>query len=95
MAKEKMSLDQKIHKDYPEFAAVIDSMGVDELEERLSAYAKEREKTDEHLKENEDIKAKKAELSELTGPYNDTLKALKLKIKYIIASIKDKGGKVA
>lgn len=92
MAREKKSVVEIVQKQYPEFTPTVDGLSVSELETKLSTYAKEAEKVKTAKEEDEELTQTKALASELAGPYNDATKAIKLKMSYIIALIKDKGG---
>lgn len=88
----KINVKNKVEKNYPEFVNEVASMPLPSLEKRLSTYAKENEKVQTALEENEKINDTKELLSELKGPFTDAKKAIRLKTKYIIELIKEKGG---
>ena len=102
MARQKKNIKEKVEKEYPEFVVEVNSMGLPELEKRLSTCAKQMEEVQsvldcssenpEHQKAVTAISSTKTVLKEMTGPFTDCKKALKLKTKYLIETIKDKGG---
>lgn len=92
MAKQKKSLTETVQKDHPEFTAIVDSLGVQELESKLSEYAKYAEQNEDAKEADEELRNTKALAGELGAPYRDAKKAIRLKSRYIIAAIKEKGG---
>jgi hypothetical protein len=83
-----------VEKKYPEFVNEVAGMPLAELEKRLSTYAKQVERVNTDLEDNQKIASARELLSELLGPYRDTKKALRLKTKYVIELIKERGGDV-
>lgn len=75
-----------------EFKEEVDSLSVDDLEIRISNMQKGLDESREHKKENVALQKVSAEKAELEGPYKDVEKAVKVKTKYIIELIKEKGG---
>lgn len=94
MARQKKSFKEVVEKEYPEFVNDVVGLNLSDLESRISTYAKESEKVSEEKANNPTILDAKAELSLLLGPYKDTQKALRLKMKYLISLVKEKGGQV-
>lgn len=94
MARSKKTVQEQVHENYPDFANTIEALSVMELEMRLSAYAKENVKVDEAKEADEELARVSALKSEFEAPYKDAKKALKLKSKYIISLIREKGGEV-
>lgn len=92
MSRPKKSLTETVQKNYPEFTATVDRLSVSELETRLSTYAKESEKVSDAQEQDEELENAKNLVAELSGPYKDAKKAIRLKMRYIIKLIKDKGG---
>jgi hypothetical protein len=86
------SLRDKLRLEMPEFVEEVDSASVSDLESRLSQLTKGYEATEEAQKNDEELANAKALVRELGAPYRETKNAIKLKTKYIISSIKDKGG---
>lgn len=86
------ALKTKVQTDYPEFTDSVDSLPVDKLEENMLRYAKYREETEMAKKKDEGLEKAKNEVKELQAPYNETLKALKLKMAYLMLLIEDKKG---
>jgi superfamily II RNA helicase len=90
----KKDIKMVVEKKYPDFADTVLGLSVEDLEKRLSTYAKERDNVRE-AKENDEKLEEIANLkSELEAPYKDATKAIDLKSRYIIQLIKDKGGAV-
>lgn len=92
MAKPKKSLQQKVQEEMPEFAGEVAGLSVDQLNTRLANLAKDGEKNEEAKEDDEDLEKAHAEAKELGAPYRDAKKAIRLRSRYIIALIKEKGG---
>ena len=75
-----------------EFKEEVDRLSIQQLEARISRMQKDLDDSEEHKKNNEALNKVKNEKAELEGPYNDVKKAVKIKTKYIIELIKEKGG---
>ena len=88
----KLDFRQKVAKEHPEFIAVVDGMSLEDLDGRLLSLAKHQEEVAEALANHEQINKLKEQLKELKADFNDTQKALKMKMKYIHLLIKEKGG---
>jgi len=86
------SIREKVEGEYPEFVEDVIGLTADELKVRLSQYAIHLTETEEAQEADEAYQAAKALATELGGPYRDTVKALKLKRKYITMLVKEKGG---
>lgn len=93
-----MSRDEKLEKQVfklpggKEFKETVDRMSVKDLEGRITQMQKDLADSEEHRENNKVLKDAKDKVSELSGPYNDVKKAIKVKTKYIIELIKEKGG---
>lgn len=91
---QELLLRTKAQKDYPEFTDSVDNAKLEDLEANLLRYAKYREETEMAKKKDEDLDKAKNLVKELQGPYNETLKALKVKTAYLgllIEERKDSG----
>jgi len=91
MAK-KTDIKTQAQKEFPDFVDAVDRLSVTELDSRLLAYAKEVENTRTSLEENATINKLKEDLKQAKGPFNDTQKALRVKMKYLMSLIAEKGG---
>ena len=91
MSDKELKMKTKAQKDYPEFTDTVDSMESAELKSLLSDYANYREETELAKKEDQELNDAKDHVANLAGPYNDTLKALKVKTGYIHLLLKDRG----
>ena len=78
-----LAIKTKAQKDYPEFTDGVHSLGVEELEANMLRLAKYREETEMAKKKDEVLETTKAQVKELQAPYNDALKALKIKMAYL------------
>lgn len=75
-----------------EFKNEVDGLSIELLEQRITNMQKALDESREHKKNNEALKKVSDEKSELEGPYKDVEKAVKVKTKYIIELVKEKGG---
>lgn len=87
---EKFKLSKKLNDLQHGFTDGIDGLNLKDLESNLLKYAKHQEETIMALKNSAEIKEAQENLKELKGPYQDALKAIKLKLAYIHLLIKDK-----
>jgi hypothetical protein len=96
MAKSKIEKCQEL---FPDFVSEVDSMGVDTLDQRLLAYAKELESVKNSEQEDlEDMSEKglgyaKELVKDRSAPYRDAKGHISLKMTYLVHLIKEKGGK--
>lgn len=90
--KPKKNIQEIAQKEYPDFTDAVARLSVAELEKRLVEYAKETENVQTELEENKTISELKDKLAEAKGPYNDTKKALRIKMRYLMSLVKEKGG---
>lgn len=80
---QELLLRTKAQKDYPEFTDSVDNAQLADLEANLLRYAKYREETEMAKKKDEDLDKAKNLVKELQAPYNETIKALKVKTAYL------------
>jgi hypothetical protein len=92
----KKSVKEQIETDNPDFVAEVVGLSVDELNARVAKLAADTEEVQQSLEkaseEGGPIYDARAVLKELTGPYNDSKKALRLKTRYLVQLIEEKGG---
>lgn len=91
MTEKEEKLVKKIQKDFPDFYDALQSASTDDLKEKLSTHAKHREETLKSREECVPLNEAKEKVKEMNGPFNDTLKALNLRSKYIYMLMKEKG----
>ena len=89
---EKKSPQQKFEEENAEFVGEVVGLTVGELNSRLAELAKATEWNQQSKEDDEDLEEKKKAASEAAAPYRDAAKALRLKSKYLIKLIKEKGG---
>lgn len=75
-----------------EFMESVMGLSNKDLEARISQMQKALDESEEHREANEALKNAKDEVKLISGPYNDVKKAVKLKTKFIISLLKEKGG---
>lgn len=89
----KKSLEEKVQADYPEFVEEVQGLSVDQMETRLSNLAKNAEDVSDAKQNDEELKDARSKVSNLDAPYRDAKKAIRMKSRYIIKLIREKGGK--
>lgn len=92
MARAKKSLQEKVQEEMPEFAAEVAGLSVDQLNARLANLAKDAETNEQAKEDDEDLEKAQVEAKELGAPYRDFKKANRLRSRYVIGLIKEKGG---
>lgn len=92
MGRPKLNVMQKVQKEMPEFTAETAGLSVDQLNARLAQLAKDGEGVEEAKESDEALEDAKDTVSACSGPYRDAKKAIRLKQRYIIGLIKEKGG---
>ena len=85
------TLADKINEIDPNFVTEVYSMRDADLDTKLATMAKARSETEEAQKADVDIITAKAGLKTLNETYTEPLKALKLKTKFIVQILKDRG----
>jgi DNA-binding ferritin-like protein len=91
MAKNKKSIQEKVEKDFPEFAEESRTLSVDQLNNKLATLAKGLEESETAKENDTDLENAQALVAELSAPYKDVKKAIRFKTKYIISLLGDKG----
>lgn len=87
----KEAIKTKVEKEFPDFVDMITAADLQSLEKNLYIYAKHREETELALSEDEALALAKEQVKEMSAPYRDAIKALKLKMAYINLLIEEKG----
>jgi len=90
--RQKKTVSERVQKELPEFADTVAGLSVDELHGRLAELAKASEAVEEQKEQDEALETAKETQKELMSPYRDAKKAIRLKSRYIISLIKEKGG---
>ena len=90
--KPKASLSEKVQKEMPEFASEVAGLSAQDLNNRLAELAKAAEQNEQAREGDEDLEEARANASQLAAPYNDAKKVIRLKSRYIIGLINEKGG---
>lgn len=92
MARQKQDIRAKVEKEFPEFVGTVASLSLDELEKRISTYAKESEAVETAKSNDAALNEAKDQVSEMGAPYRDAKKAIRMKIRYLIEMVKESGG---
>ncbi len=80
-----------VKEEFPEFVEEIAAAQSPDLNNRLSELAKNMEAVDEAKDADQALKDAKQQSFDFGAPYRDAKKAIKLKSRYIIAMLKDRG----
>ncbi len=87
----KKSVEQKVKEELPEFAQEVETLSTAQINTRLSTLAKDAEAVQDAKEEDEELDDAKATARGLAAPYNDAKKVLRLKTRYLIKTLKDRG----
>jgi hypothetical protein len=88
----KKTLREVMQGDHEAFAAEVERLSVTDLDKRLNGLAKAGDEIEEEKENNEGLKRARDSYNEASGPFKDAKKANKLKTKYVIQLIREKGG---
>lgn len=83
---------EQVQEKHKEFAAEVDGLSDAALRARIVSLQQALAESEMHKEANEALTQARAEVNELAGPYNDVKKAVKLKTRYILDLIAEKGG---
>ena len=86
-----LAIKTKVQKKFPDFTDMADGMSLEDVKKNLSIYANYREETELAKKKDPDLKMAQEKVRFLSGPYNDTVAALKLKLSYLHLIMAEKG----
>lgn len=85
-------IKKSCQKKYIEFTDTVDGMNTNSLEQMLLKYARHREEVELTKKKDEALQETKDKVTELNGPYKDSLSALKLKMSYLHLALEEING---
>lgn len=88
----KKTLLEQIDNLDSQFAESVLKLNAQELKNRIASLASQLQESETHREENSALQKAKDEVKELSGGYNDVRKAVKLKTKYLISLLQEKGG---
>ena len=91
MSRSKRSLEEEVKERMPEFVDEVVSLSVDDLNARLSRLAKDNEANEEAKEEDDELTEARELVTELSAPYREAKKFIRLRSKYIIQLLKEKG----
>lgn len=89
--KQKKSIEEIIKKENPQFKEEADALSAAELDARLGQIAKDTDAVEQAKENDEELEQAKEQVSVLGSSYRDAKKALRLKTRYIIHLLKEKG----
>jgi FtsZ-binding cell division protein ZapB len=88
----KATLEDKLRKAAGDATAdALLECDADELQERLTLLAKHEKEVEDKRDATDEIKNLKEELKELTGPFQDQLKSIKLQRNFIASRLEEMG----
>ncbi len=88
----KLDIAAKLSKENPEFVAEVQGLSVEQLDARLAQLAKDGEAVEDAKEADEAYQVARTGTKEMGAPYRDAKKALRLKSRYVIGLIREKGG---
>lgn len=91
--KHKKDIQAIMAEENPELVDECASLSVEQLDARLAQCAKDSQAAEEIKEADMKYQAAKDEAKELGAPHRDAKKAIKLRSRYLIALIKERGGK--
>lgn len=94
MSDNEHKIKMKVEKELETFVDVVNGMGRTELKDELFRLANYREEVELAKKGDEGLKEAQETARGLAAPYNDAVKALKLKTAYVHIILKEKGAEV-
>lgn len=86
------TLMEKLDSQFPGFVDEVSGLSVQALEKKVADYQKSLEDSENHKSANEPLRVAREQLKELNAPYSEVRKAIGLKTKYLIQTIREKGG---
>jgi hypothetical protein len=89
---DRTKLEEKLDKVDSRVREELNSLSLAQLEAKVNEYAKGNEENDDAQDDDVELEEAKAKARELGAPYRELRTALKLKSKYTILLIKEKGG---
>jgi len=91
MARSKKTIQEKVQSEFPEFVSETGGLSADQLNNKLATLAKYLDDTETAKENDSDLEQAQAVASELSAPYKEAKKVLKMKSKYVIELLKEKG----
>lgn len=86
-----MDAIKKVQKEFPEFVSEVQGLTKEEIDARISGLAKSAVEVQHSRDSDEQLADAKALSKELSAPYLDALKAVRLKTTYLVNLLKDRG----
>lgn len=76
---------------HPDFCIEVQVLSTEQLKERVISLQQQLEESEEHKESNDALKEARVVCQELSAPYRDVKKAVKLKTKFILDLLKNRG----
>lgn len=91
--KQKKSLEEQVKEAMPEFYEEVQTLAETDMVGRLAQTAKDSEAVFDAKEADEALQEAKQHATQLGAPYSDSLKAIRLRSRYLIKLLKDRGAK--
>ena len=91
--KSKKSVAETVQKELPDFAAEVEALSQEQLDDRLAALAKSLEEVQDAQDADEALETARETARDLAAPYRESKNVLRLKSRYIVGLSRDRGGK--
>lgn len=88
----KLSISDKVRKEYPEFVEEVIGLSLEHLEIRLARHSKQIVEIEDAKEIDLELAIAKEDVKVLAAPYSEAKKALTHKTRFIVELIKEKGG---
>lgn len=85
------SIEEIMQKDAPEFVTEVAHLNGDQLHKRIVKLAQYFEETSKAKQDDVELTDSKEKVKLLAGPYNDTMKMIRKKMKYIFHLLESRG----
>jgi hypothetical protein len=90
--KEPQTLATKVQKEMPEFVSEVVGLDVQALKNRIAKLANDLEDSEQSMEDDEELKETKEAAKEMAAPYREFRTASRLKTRYLLSLVKEKGG---
>lgn len=87
----KKTLEETVKQELPEFYEEVQTLNDAQVRDRLAKNVKDREDILEAKADDEDFAAARREASALGQPYRDGLKLNRMRARYMLKILKDRG----
>lgn len=92
MQSQKKSIEQVIKESHPEFMEEVVGLSIEHLNARLAQLAKDTEATEDAKDADEALLEAQQVATSMAAPYREIKKAIRLKSKFLVKLVNEKGG---